>query len=458
MKKKLIAAAVAGAFAAPFAASADSGNVTIYGWINEDVEFVETDDATLAAALGNGLGAGWSLLSGSASGVGTNRDFRSQFGGNASTFGFRGTEDVGNGIKVNFQCEQIMLPSGIFGNTGFGSLCGRNSKIGIAGPWGEIMYSGWLTPYNEMHAGWVDPLWDADASTMLTLFGGYGHEGALGYYVPGIQGTHQDAFQFNRRQDGLVQYWTPNWNGFTARVGYTPNAKKDILGDSSSFGYDPYIFSIAANYQFGAGHVGFGYETHEDWSADIVHRGGLISSSASIAGTGGSSDDAWIIHGAYSFDLGSGTSLKIAGMYEEITWEFDRSGAVSALTGGASGLGTAIPFEELDKETWGVSAQYTTGQWRIMGHYQSTDDLDCDANVDFGGAGTGTLSCEDDETGADAWTFAAAYDMSKRTSLYAAWSHVDNDDNGAYDLAISGTGTSIGGEGDSIQLRIQHAF
>ncbi|MGH8670502.1 MAG: porin, partial [Burkholderiales bacterium] len=182
MKKKLIAAAVAGAFAAPLAASADSGNVTVYGWINEDVEFVETDDATSAAALGNGLGAAaWSLtgstIHGNQSPVGIDRDFRSQFGGNASTIGFRGTEDIGNGIKVNFQCENGFLPSGNFSNQfnggqGIFGWCGRNSKIGIAGPWGEILYSSWLTPYNEMHAGWVDPFWDADASTMLTLFGG----------------------------------------------------------------------------------------------------------------------------------------------------------------------------------------------------------------------------------------------------------------------------------------------
>ncbi|MGH8672045.1 MAG: porin [Burkholderiales bacterium] len=457
-KKRGAALAVSAAFSTPFAASADSGNVTIYGWINENVEFVETDDATSAASLPTNwaLRSGGGASAGGQSPVGINRDFRSQFGGNASEIGFRGTEDIGNGIKVNFQCNNGFLPDGEFSNQFNGSQgifgwCGRNSKIGIAGPWGEIMYSSWLTPYIEMNEGLVDPFYDADASGSRTLFGGFGHDNGLSYYIPGLQGLHQDAFQFNRRQEGFVQYWTPNWNGFTARVGYTPNAAKDRFGDSGLSDFDPYIFSLAANYQWGPGWIGFGYENHNDWSADLMLP--AAGGGTAVGGTDGSSDEAWTIHGGWTFDMGSGSSLKLAAIYENTNWEFDRNSAL-----GGFGLGTAIPFEELEKDVWAASAQYTTGQWRIMGHYQETGDLDCDDNLDFSGVGAGTGSCEDDETGAQAWTVGAGYDLSKRTALYAAWTHIDNDDNGAYDIVISGPGTSIGGEADSMQLRIHHAF
>ena len=43
MNKKLVALAVAGAFALPLAAEAQTANVTLYGRLNLDLEFVRAD-------------------------------------------------------------------------------------------------------------------------------------------------------------------------------------------------------------------------------------------------------------------------------------------------------------------------------------------------------------------------------------------------------------------------------
>ena len=55
MNKKLVALAVAGAFALPLAAQAQTANVTLYGRANVDLEFVR---GAQAASVDNGIAAG----------------------------------------------------------------------------------------------------------------------------------------------------------------------------------------------------------------------------------------------------------------------------------------------------------------------------------------------------------------------------------------------------------------
>ena len=58
MNKKLVALAVAGAFALPLAAEAQTANVTLYGRLNMDLEFVrgQQADERFAAAQVAGVG------------------------------------------------------------------------------------------------------------------------------------------------------------------------------------------------------------------------------------------------------------------------------------------------------------------------------------------------------------------------------------------------------------------
>lgn len=440
MNKKLLAVAVAGAFALPLAASADSPNVTVYGWINENIEFINIKDGTPTSYIPTSLGSMGGFAGGSGEVLSTNERNFSRFGGNASTIGFRGTEDVGNGMKVNFQCESIMLVDGNFSQGGLfdSGFCGRNSKLGLAGSWGEVMYANWLTPYNELFAGYYDPFWDADIGTGLTLLGGFGFQSDyINYYIPGAEGSNADAFTYNRRQNGILQYWSPNWNGFYFRAGWTPMDRQEAFADSGGDSFDPYILSLAANYERGNWGVSAGWEEHNDWSADVLRRRGTA---ASFGSSSGSDDEAWRAAGWYTFSFGNGSSLKLAAVYEDLEYNFDGT------------LGTLIPFESLDKDAIGVSFNYMTGPWSFMGHYQDADEISCDSNP------TNATACIEDDTDADSFTLGVAYDLSKRTRFWLTYGQIDNEDQAAYDFAISGAGTPAGGEAENWVLRVQHAW
>ena len=84
MNKKLVALAVAGAFALPLAAEAQTAQVTLYGRANMDLEFVKA----------SGPGA----ADGSTSTV-------TRVASNSSRFGLRGTEALGGGLTAFFQVE-----------------------------------------------------------------------------------------------------------------------------------------------------------------------------------------------------------------------------------------------------------------------------------------------------------------------------------------------------------------
>ena len=122
MKKKLVAVAVAGVLAAPLAAQAQTANVTLYGRLNVDLEFVNGRQPD------------------------GNNPTVSRLSSNSSRFGIRGTEALGGGLSAIFQIE-----SSINGDTNSGNLGGRETFVGFQGSWGTFKMGHFLMPLDDMH-------------------------------------------------------------------------------------------------------------------------------------------------------------------------------------------------------------------------------------------------------------------------------------------------------------------
>ena len=114
MKKNLIALAVAAAVAAPAAVMADA---TVYGKINMSID--SQDD-------------------GSESGL-----FHSS---NDSRMGFKGSEDLGNGLSTIYQVEVDLDGSGPGADLAWQNGL-RNTYIGVASNWGTVLTGKHDTPY-----------------------------------------------------------------------------------------------------------------------------------------------------------------------------------------------------------------------------------------------------------------------------------------------------------------------
>lgn len=175
MRKKLMAAAVAGALIAPAAAMAQT---TIYGVFQ--VEYGLYDPADLAGGVKPHSADG--------------------FNSGASRLGFRGEEKLGGGMSATYQCESDVrfLDDG----TSAGSWCDRNSAVGLRGGFGHLFFGRWDSPVKAL-----------SGVTRITNEGGWlGTQGVL-------------LTEFSNRNGQTVNYISPNLNGFSVRAQFsTTNA------------------------------------------------------------------------------------------------------------------------------------------------------------------------------------------------------------------------------------------
>jgi predicted porin len=239
MNKKLIALAVAGACAAPVAMAQTANPVTLYGRVYVTVESVQAKGAGAAEVP---------------------RRWRVE--DQSSLLGVRGTEDIGGGNKVFFQLETAFRPDS--NNTTFAA---RNSGVGLQGGWGSLLAGRWDMPFKSATIA-IDPFGD------LT--------------IGGITGTLSDLGNFDRRDQNVVQYWSPNMGGLAFRLAATANEAKTSSTNPRDVGANV-TYTKGPVYAFAA------YEEHKDPSATL------------------SEEKAWAAGASFRFG-----PVKIGGQYQEI--------------------------------------------------------------------------------------------------------------------------------------------
>ena len=150
MQKKIIALAVAGLSTAAIAQT----NVTIYGVA--DVSAQGYNMSSSKALAGNG-GEGTSYGRAGAGGA---------FGmtNNSSLIGFKGTEDLGNGLKALFQIETNVALTGtsnssngsngnVANTTNSSFVSARDSYVGLNSKYGTVLGGYLTTPYRAIVTG-----------------------------------------------------------------------------------------------------------------------------------------------------------------------------------------------------------------------------------------------------------------------------------------------------------------
>ena len=453
--------------AAPFAAQAETWN--IYGWQNHSWEHVDIDGG---------------------------RSF-DRIQSNAGNIGFAASVPTGmNDITVNVRCEQFTYFNHFAGGTGW---CNRNSKIGLSHPqMGEIMFATWLLPYNEGVAQWVDPFYDAGADSHTSIMGSVGahtifyntgdfdRQSSDSHHATRLDGSSEaydsndyggfEGYQefnyaglafdtgFNRRQENIIQYWSPNWNGFVFRFAWTAGirdeSKVTVLrgGDSTTHDIDPVIRSSSLAYTNGPFWAAVTWQDHEDWTAaSIANKDGNMVMESSDA-------ESFRVAGRYIMDMGDGVSVQVSAMWEDLEYEFNSVTTVTEAMGafGYSGFASSYKLKEgadggadenvkIERDAWMVSGKVKFGgpvDFRFS--YMDADDFEITCK-----------SCSGDwnDTAADAWNVGLFYTMPAGTELRLTYSEVDNDKNGTYGQGISGTGLGTAGtEIEMFALGIVHWF
>lgn len=379
MNKKLIALAIATAVSAP--AMAATSNVEVYGLMSMGIDSVNNNNA----------GAGDSSKR-----VGRVSDY-------ASRIGFKGTEDLGNGLSAIWQIESGITADGgatTDTTTGVGSVGGSTSPLGGAalrntfvGLKSDAVGTGMIgkldTPY-KTSTGRLDPFAD-------TL-------GDYNSLVGAANGKAATAY-FDLRAANVAEYVTPNFSGFSAAGAYVFGAENATTGSASTGN----AYSLAAMYDAGPLYLTAAYEKQNFGSANTGSFGTLSPNA---------DQKAWKLGAAYSI-----MDFTLAAMYEKTDDSL-----------GVNGVNL------LGHRTWYVSGKYQMGAVALKAAY----------------ANAGTAVAND---GAKSYTVGADYGFSKRTSVYALYTKINNDSNANYNFAYNAaTGVGGGDTVDGFSLGMKHAF
>lgn len=296
MQKKLIALAIASLSGAAFAQ-----NVTVYGLIDGTFDVIS--------------------VSGGQTGVpakGTPSFNRVQ--SNGSRLGFKGTENLGDGMSAFFQFE-----SNAKFDAGGGLDTKRDSFVGLKGNFGTIKV-GNMTGPNRSLAGKLDVVAHSD---------GIGDNSALLGKLGG-RGTY-----FDTRYTDSIAYTTPKFSGFDATLQYQANEDKN---DAPGAKLNTSLFEAGLKYDNGPIFIGIAY-------GKLNQNNDVPGASTFIVGTDSEASE-----------------MRIGGMYD-----FGNASlrALYARTKAEGSLG------DIDQDVWGIAGTYNvTANGKLLAQYFTADDLD----------------------------------------------------------------------------------
>ncbi|HJW25270.1 MAG TPA: porin [Rhodocyclaceae bacterium] len=222
MQKKLIALALASLAGSAFAQS----NVTIYGVADATYDFVGARQSTAATKIAND----------------------GRVSANSSYLGFKGAEDLGNGLKAVFQFEtgitndasnSAAYQGGVNAspsNTMFGGI--RDTYVGVGGGFGTVVAGNLTAAARALGA-------KVDVNSGAT---GVGYQGALYGRLGGARTGVDD------RTGNAIAYVSPNFAGFSGMVAWGAGSEqRDTVARTDN------VYSLGLNYENGPAYVGYAY-------------------------------------------------------------------------------------------------------------------------------------------------------------------------------------------------------
>lgn len=343
MKKSLIALAAVAASGAAFAQS----SVTVFGVVDSAVTYVDGKDSW------SGLNSG---------------------GNQTSRLGFRGTEDLGGGLKANFWLEGGLNADNGDGASGYpGSVAGdgfkfkRRSTVGLSGNFGEVRLGRELT----------------GAYTAVSRYDVFGDVG-----VGGMRAWKGALAQGNEnRKNNMVTYVSPNFSGFRATANYAFGESTEQTWKRGAY------FGLGLTYDNGPLSVGFGAERQNN----------TLLAGSGVSGANGADVDnretAYSLGGSYNFGV-----AKLGGIYRLAKNKADGAQSTDA---SFYGLYVSAPVGAAGE----VKASY--------GRY--TDEVN-------GGS----------DKKADHFALGYVHNLSKRTALYGTYAYLKNKNGATLTLGNGG--------------------
>jgi predicted porin len=433
MNKKLVALAVGSAFALPLAAQAQTANVTLYGRLNMDLEFVNGQTCQAGATAGAGAsgintgsnqsqgGRACSSASGAAPADVISNTTTNRISSNSSRFGMRGTESLGGGLNAVFQIESNV--SGDTGNSSGSGLASRETFVGLQGAWGRVTYGHFLMPQDDLH-----PIF-GNAPTFTTSILSTADVWAFG-------SLNKNQGGFDARMPNSVRYDSPNFWGFTGAIQYATMDSSGATNTSGSASAGSQAQNINHANVVGANLI----YSNGPFQAGVAGEVNNKVRNAYTLGGPNLRDTDWTVTASYNFGSlisGGGFGLQIGAVYEQTRYEVQSA----AVPGSDCNIGTSGGSTcSLNRNFWGVSATATLGGGKLYGFYGKGSNGKGSAPD---GTSVGYLT-RGGNTGVQQWELSYTYNLSPRTAVYAGYVKLINECKASYTFNINAYPIAVG--------------
>lgn len=396
MQKKLIALAIAGIVAAPAFAQS---NVTVYGRVDYGYMSRGGDDGAV-----NTNGTKTEMASGIQAG---------------SRIGFKGSEDLGGGLKAIFEIEQGLTNDatngGAAGTAGMFSATNRHTYVGLSSD-----------KYGTLVGGRLDGV-------------RYGIFNAYDAFAGGGMGNFTQMTGQVDRADNAIAWISPNWKGFTLVLAHARDvAGQEVAGSQTITGTPaPALTTVKANTSDGRLYTINGKYSNGPISLDLDYETVRVDNKNAAllnGGAGVGTTVVWTVAGAYDFGM-----VKVRALYDH--HETDAAGFAK----------TATVRDLVDYDAWFVSATVPYGNFLFKATYgQINDDRSL---AEKGGLGAAVIQGDASKLG-----LGVNYNLSKRTNVYLDWAQINNDRTANYTINPAANGQMAGYGTTGWNLGLAHNF
>ena len=364
-----IAIAVAASMCVPMTAQAQS-NVTIYGKLYPELVRVNLSGATARGAAVSGLAA---TPVGGADISTTSMDSPN------SRLGFRGSEDLGGGMKAIFQLEMgFGVDTGL--NSSATSLFSRDTWIGLQAGFGTVRLGSMDTVYKNL----------GDTMSFLGVASGNFISTSNILSKPGIGSSSSASFHLRRANS--VVYESPELGGVQFLFDYS-------LGEVANDFTRGNVISTGIKYAAGPLYAAIAYERHNDLFGGSKNVPSALRNDTNALANARDS----AVRATVQYKLGKETrgEINVVNLkYEE--------------TGGAIGK-----FDSYEHMAWSVALEHKiTEAVTLVGSYGYGTAGNCSL--------VGGVACSTNGLEGKMLNLGAGYHLSKRTMLFALASYMGN--------------------------------
>ncbi|KAF1011456.1 MAG: Heme/hemopexin transporter protein HuxB [Pseudomonas fluorescens] len=295
----------------------------------------------------------------------------------------------------------------------------RNSGAAFNnGDYGTLLYGVWDMPMKESTTS-LDPFNGKTSAAYFNIIGSPGFSAGLSTNVNGPNAYDADSSNgdaaFNRRQAGVVQYWTPEWNGLQLKLAYSNNGMS-VANDVDK----GYIYGSSLVWNYGGLTAVFAAERHVNYFG-IINLGrnarGVGSSTHVTSGT--SSDDFSLRYGL-AYDFGD---TKVSVIADDVSYSED---------GVINNSLTTSDLSSYRRRAYLLGVSHKLGAWRLKASYGKALPGKCSM------IRATDVDCDTHGMGATQYAIGANYKLTKRTDLFAQYVLLKNQSLANYNFALTG--------------------